>query len=152
MRPMRTAALVTMVCGSLALGAVPLGAATAGSSTAGSNTSKFCDGLSSAGAGEFNPDSGDSVDVANAKAIAKDYRRLAKKAPSKRMKKDLKILANWTVRAAETDADDFTELLSGGLYSKVLPASLRVSTFLLTDCLGDALGDLEDLDLGDLGR
>lgn len=97
---------------------------------------EFCTALTETSATPVDDPGG--LDPSSAENSAEQFRELAKVAPTKRMKKDLKIMAAFFSSVADIDKDDdsaIAAVLTSRGFRRYAVAAGRVSQYLLTTCL-----------------
>ena len=139
----RISIVALLICGVLVLGAAPAGAGLS------DKEEEFCTAYSELGT-NTEPSAGDSsaFESEQAEASAKEFRDLAKEAPTKKIKKAVKRMAKYFQLVSDFDSEsDYRDYVASRSFSKYTAATLRVSTYVLQTCAGAFIPD--DLDVPD---
>jgi hypothetical protein len=133
----RISTLALLICGVLVLGAMPAGAGLS------DKEEEFCTAYGELGT-TTDPSAGAPTDFDNeqADAEAEEFRDLAKKAPTKKLKKALKRLAKFFQNVSDLDSEsDYSDYVASESFAKYGKATLIVSTYVLETCAAALIPD-----------
>ena len=126
----RLGILSLLVCGAVLVASGPVGAGLSDKETA------FCTALDNVDIPtQPMPNDAGGFDSAQSRASAKQFNRLAKKAPTKAVKKDVKMIAKFFKKAAKIDsASDARDFILSNAFTNYTMAAFTLSSYLVSTC------------------
>ena len=133
----RLGVLSFLVCGALLVASGPVGAGLS------DKEDEFCNAFNDVDiSSQPMPNDSGGFDDAEARAAAKEFKGLAKKAPTKSVKKAVKNMSKFFKKAAKIDsANDARKFVLSSDFTKYTMASFTLSSYLADACLSALIPD-----------